>query len=135
MFDNERRIADQGDHILDPIAGVEYHRGNAEELPLLDNIFDALVCECAVCTFPDKNAAAHEFARIPRPGGLAGITDVTITELLESAVTAPTIVPRPWVVQVDTVASRTLTNERLCGDGIWNIAPTNTFRRPRSGGR
>ncbi|MBL7508059.1 radical SAM protein, partial [Escherichia coli] len=29
-------------------------------------------------TFPDKNAAAQQFARILRPGGLAGITDVTV---------------------------------------------------------
>lgn len=59
---------------------VRFHHGDAEELPLPDNTFDALVCECALCTFPDKNTAAHEFARILRPGGLAGITDVTITE-------------------------------------------------------
>ncbi|WP_239657133.1 class I SAM-dependent methyltransferase [Mycobacterium riyadhense] len=61
-------------------AQVRFHHGDAEELPLPDNAFDALICECALCTFPDKNAAAREFARILRPGGLAGITDVTITE-------------------------------------------------------
>lgn len=59
---------------------VRFHHGDAEELPLPDNAFDALVCECALCTFPDKNAAAQQFARILRPGGLAGITDVTITD-------------------------------------------------------
>ncbi len=59
---------------------VRFHHGDAEELPLPDNMFDALVCECALCTFPDKNAAARQFARILRPGGLAGITDVTVTE-------------------------------------------------------
>jgi tetraether lipid synthase len=59
---------------------VRFHHGDAEELPLPDNTFDALVCECALCTFPDKNAAAEQFARILRPGGLAGITDVTLTE-------------------------------------------------------
>ncbi|GAB7146554.1 class I SAM-dependent methyltransferase [Mycobacterium riyadhense] len=58
---------------------VRFHHGDAEELPLPDNAFDALVCECALCTFPGKSAAAHQFARILRPGGLAGITDVTIT--------------------------------------------------------
>ncbi|WP_236054792.1 class I SAM-dependent methyltransferase [Mycobacterium sp. SM1] len=59
---------------------VRFHRGDAERLPLPDNAFDALVCECALCTFPNKNAAAQQFARILRPGGLAGITDVTITD-------------------------------------------------------
>lgn len=58
---------------------VRFHHGDAEELPLPDSTFDALVCECALCTFPDKYAAALEFARILRPGGLAGIAAVTST--------------------------------------------------------
>ncbi|MBL7660072.1 methyltransferase domain-containing protein, partial [Escherichia coli] len=57
---------------------VRFHLGDAESVPLPDDTFDALVCECAFCTFPDKNAAAQQFARILRPGGLAGITDVTV---------------------------------------------------------
>lgn len=65
-------------------AGLQQHvqilHGDAEELPLPDNTFDALVCECALCTFPDKNVAARQFARILRPGGLVGITDVTVTD-------------------------------------------------------
>ncbi|KAA8957720.1 class I SAM-dependent methyltransferase, partial [Mycobacterium sp.] len=59
---------------------VHVQHGDAEHLPLPDNAFDALVCECSLCTFPDKCAAARQFARILRPGGLAGITDVTITD-------------------------------------------------------
>lgn len=59
---------------------VRLHHGDAEELPLPDDAFDALLCECALCTFPDKDAAADQFARILRPGGLAGITDVTVTD-------------------------------------------------------
>src|SRR6516165_2311689 len=57
---------------------VRFHRGDAERLPLPDAIADAVVCECAFCTFPDKAAAAAEFARVLRPGGLVGITDVTV---------------------------------------------------------
>ncbi|KAA1249883.1 methyltransferase domain-containing protein [Mycobacterium simiae] len=59
---------------------VQIHHGDAEDIPLPDNTFDGLVCECALCTFPDKAAAAQQFARILRPGGLVGITDVTITD-------------------------------------------------------
>jgi len=58
--------------------GVRFHLGDAERLPLPDNAFDALVCECAFCTFPDKATAAAELARVLRPGGRVGITDVTV---------------------------------------------------------
>jgi SAM-dependent methyltransferase len=39
-----------------------------------------VVCECAFCTFPGKAAAAAELARVLRPGGRAGITDVTVED-------------------------------------------------------
>ncbi|WP_151480791.1 class I SAM-dependent methyltransferase [Streptomyces albicerus] len=51
--------------------------GDAEQLPCPASTFDAVVCECALCTFPDKARAAAEFARVLRPGGRIGITDVT----------------------------------------------------------
>ena len=59
---------------------VRFHRGDAERLPLPDAVADAVVCECALCTFPGKQAAAAEFARVLRPGGRAGITDITVTD-------------------------------------------------------
>jgi arsenite methyltransferase len=57
---------------------VRFHAGDAERLPFPDAVFDAVVCECAFCTFPDKATAASELARVLRPGGRLGITDVTI---------------------------------------------------------
>ncbi|UXY25160.1 class I SAM-dependent methyltransferase [Streptomyces sp. HUAS TT20] len=51
--------------------------GDAEQLPYPDAVFDAVVCECALCTFPDKARAAAEFARVLKPGRRLGITDVT----------------------------------------------------------
>jgi hypothetical protein len=57
---------------------VRFHLGDAERLPFDDAIFDVVVCECAFCTFPDKATAATEFARVLRPGGLVGITDITL---------------------------------------------------------
>jgi ubiquinone/menaquinone biosynthesis C-methylase UbiE len=57
---------------------VRFTNGDAEQLPCPDGVFDAVVCECALCTFPDKARAAAEFARVLRPGGRLGITDVTV---------------------------------------------------------
>jgi arsenite methyltransferase len=56
---------------------ITFQAGDAEKLPLSDKSVHAVVCECALCTFPDKRVAAAEFARVLRPGGRVGITDVT----------------------------------------------------------
>lgn len=55
---------------------ASFHHGDAEALPLTDGGWDVVVCECALCTFPDKTTAAREMARVLRPGGRVGITDV-----------------------------------------------------------
>jgi arsenite methyltransferase len=36
-----------------------------------------VICECAFCTFPSKGNAASEFARVLRPGGKVGLSDLT----------------------------------------------------------
>ena len=61
-------------------AKARFHLGDAERLPLSGTEFDAVICECAFCTFPDKHAAAAEIARVLRPGGRVGITDVVLAE-------------------------------------------------------
>jgi arsenite methyltransferase len=57
---------------------VGFTVGDAEQLPLPDASVDAVVCECAFCTFPDKPTAAAEMARVLKPGGRVGITDVAL---------------------------------------------------------
>ena len=56
---------------------VTFCCGDAERLPFADGAFDAIVCECALCTFPNKPSAAAEFARVLRPGGRVGLSDLT----------------------------------------------------------
>jgi arsenite methyltransferase len=55
---------------------VRFDQGDAEQLPFVDSSFDAAICECAFCTFPDKPQAAREFARVLRSGGMVGISDL-----------------------------------------------------------
>jgi len=61
---------------------VHFEYGDAERLPFLDASFDVVLCECAFCTFPDKFAAAREFARVLRPKGHVGLSDLTRGPLL-----------------------------------------------------
>lgn len=57
---------------------VRFVVGDGEALPFASGCFDAVVCECAFCTFPGKEAAAAQMARVLRHGGRVGITDVTV---------------------------------------------------------
>ena len=67
--------------------------GNAAALPFPDDSFDAVVCECAVSTFADQGRVVAEFARVLKPGGLVGVTDMVIEgELPEDIAGAIT----PW---------------------------------------
>lgn len=56
---------------------VSFIQGDAENLPFGDAEFDAIVCECAYCTFPDKPKAATEFFRVLKTGGRIGLSDLT----------------------------------------------------------
>jgi ubiquinone/menaquinone biosynthesis C-methylase UbiE len=56
---------------------VSFQHADAESLPFADRSFDAVVCECAFCTFPDKSLVAHQFARVLRSGGRVGLSDLT----------------------------------------------------------
>ncbi len=55
---------------------VRFQLADAERLPFNDETFDAIVCECAFCTFPGKPLAAQEFYRVLKPDGQLGLSDL-----------------------------------------------------------
>lgn len=65
--------------------GIRFVRGAAESLPLTDNCFDVVLCECALCTFEDKTRTLAEMHRVLRPGGRVGISDIVIDRPLPNA--------------------------------------------------
>ena len=56
---------------------VRFVVGDAERLPLADSSVDGVLCECALCTFPNKAAAARELSRVLRPGAKLALSDMT----------------------------------------------------------
>jgi arsenite methyltransferase len=56
---------------------VRFVTGDAAALPAASGVFDAVVCECALCLFPRKGHAVAEMRRVLRPGGVVAIADVT----------------------------------------------------------
>jgi arsenite methyltransferase len=65
---------------------VRFLRGDAEALPLDEASVDGALCECSLCTFPDKPAAASELARVLRPSARLALSDMTaVPDQLPSA--------------------------------------------------
>jgi SAM-dependent methyltransferase len=57
---------------------VQFCCGDGETLPFVAGAFSAVVCECAFCTFPDKQAGAREMHRTLRGPGRLGLSDVAL---------------------------------------------------------
>jgi ubiquinone/menaquinone biosynthesis C-methylase UbiE len=54
---------------------AEFKIGDARDLPLESNLFDAVICESVLTFVKDKQAAIREFARVAKPGGCVGLNE------------------------------------------------------------
>ena len=59
-------------------ADVSFVRGDAESTPFRSAAFDAVIIECATSLFINKPEAIQEVRRLLRPGGVLGLSDVTV---------------------------------------------------------
>jgi demethylmenaquinone methyltransferase / 2-methoxy-6-polyprenyl-1,4-benzoquinol methylase len=64
LSENMLRVGYERGHV-----GISWVNGDALALPFADASFDALTISFGLRNVPDPEAAAHEFARVLRPGG------------------------------------------------------------------
>jgi SAM-dependent methyltransferase len=64
---------------------VEFLAGRIEDIPLPDDAVDVVISNCVIALSVDKAAVFAEIARVLRPGGRIGITDILAEDTLTNA--------------------------------------------------
>lgn len=64
------------------IQKIQAIQANALTLPIKDNSIDVVFCECALCTFTDRQAVIKEIYRVLKPNGFVAVSDIYLNQPL-----------------------------------------------------